>query len=1602
MMALVGYACTDDERNPVETPDVPPSANSLAVGATAGYDLNFDNTPTPEAPQTVNIYSSDLTINGVTGPSLGEWTFPTPYKVGTGVINPFMRIQASPSESGLNTDNGTPYDTKSGTRSLPLNYVPVLVDPEFNTPGGQVRQFILDANENNNKAGDWRISIDEFDVFLCAEGGDQVTTHEELHDDCVKLYDIDGGGEAVPQGTTYLPGPAFATDALTSGSGKTLDYDILIANEAFEGALIELGGTAGECQYNGVDSDPCGYWVVVYAEMGGFGADGDGFNWTTDATFEEFSTIIQPWVEVDKTATATYTRTHNWLIEKSVDKDAHVLFTGQSGSSGYTVTVTPDGKTDSDWVVAGTVTINNPSNDDVIIESITDYLTPGDIPITLDCGSPGPTYDLAAGGQLVCSYDFDGLTQEQIDNAPEGFTNNVEVQLQGLALYSATATFDFDGAPTVEYYKTVNVTDLFVAALSQLGTADWNEGGTATVFSYSRDFTCGEETGEWQYDNTATIEETNQTDDASVTLTCLDLDVSKTADTDLERTYLWTIDKSVSPASWDLFEGDDATSEYTVTVTPDGVSDAKWNVSGVITITNNNAVSVFIDAVSDEIAGLGSVTLDCGTATFPDYELTAGSSLECSYSQDMPNGDGGNNAASVTATATDDGPTKQFGDDVDFSFAEATLTNVNKTIDVVDTWPYADYMLLEDWDHDDGQKVVNYDRTFSCDDEGENPNTATIVETQQSDDAMVTVTCYALEVTKDADTDFTRTYKWDIEKSAEPGTHTLFAGQSGETEYTVKVSPNGYQDSQWAADGTITVSNPAPMDAMLLALTDEVDGVPATVDCPSMTVPAGGTLQCTYSTALPSGSDGTNVATATQQNYSYDSDLSATDAGTTQYEGDADVLFGDPTTEINKTVNVTDLFDGLLEELGPAGWDGPATTFEYKRTFSCSEEYGSEQYDNTATITETGQSDDASVTLNCLNVEVSKDFATYKTRTYNWEIDKTATPASWQLFDGDQGTTKYDVTVGLDDQNPYDDSGWMVDGEITVHNPNALSVWIQSVSDLMSPDIAAVVTCEGISFPYELTAGSDLVCGYLADSPDDSDRTNTATVSAKPTASGTAKDFTGSADVSFAEVEVTEVNKTVQVEDSWPAANTFLGSVDAVADGSKTFTYDRVFACGNVTGADDVGAGTYDNTASIVDPAMSDDASVTVECYDLTVTKDASTAWTRAWTWDINKDVDASKFLDGTYDAQNGVATVGEGQSLTVWWDIDLSASSLDYGYAASGNIKVSNAGNPIAATINDVSDLIDGSLSAAVNCGVTFPYTLAAGAELDCTYSADLTDASTLGNTATAEQQNYAYGSDLSSTMSGTTDYSGVADIVFSNIPTTEIDECVDLSDVLEQGGLGIDSAMLGDGDWCANDGLPTSFEVSFEFGGDTGIPLVCDDNLFNNTASFVTNDTQTTGSDDAPINIYQDCVEGCTLTQGYWKTHSLAHNNGKQYDDRWLNIGAEGENTDFFYSGESWITVFWTAPKGNAYYNLAHQYMAAKLNMLAGADAPQEVMVAINQAEAWLNTPSNTPAAADALKGQEAKKLRDWASIFASFNEGLIGPGHCTEEQMDEIRNG
>lgn len=132
----------------------------------------------------------------------------------------------------------------------------------------------------------------------------------------------------------------------------------------------------------------------------------------------------------------------------------------------------------------------------------------------------------------------------------------------------------------------------------------------------------------------------------------------------------------------------------------------------------------------------------------------------------------------------------------------------------------------------------------------------------------------------------------------------------------------------------------------------------------------------------------------------------------------------------------------------------------------------------------------------------------------------------------------------------------------------------------------------------------------------------------------------------------------------------------------------------------------------------------------------------------------------------------------------------------------------------------------------------------------------------------------------------------------------------------------------------------------------------------------------------------DGCTLTPGYWKTHSEF--GPAPYDATWAEL-PQGASTPFFLSGKTYHQVLWTPPAGgNAYYILAHAYIAAKLNKLNGADFT-DAQAAFDAATTVFDT--YTPAQIGALRGAARNPIVALAQTLDDYNNGLIGPGHCSD---------
>lgn len=353
------------------------------------------------------------------------------------------------------------------------------------------------------------------------------------------------------------------------------------------------------------------------------------------------------------------------------------------------------------------------------------------------------------------------------------------------------------------------------------------------------------------------------------------------------------------------------------------------------------------------------------------------------------------------------------------------------------------------------------------------------------------------------------------------------------------------------------------------------------------------------------------------------------------------------------------------------------------------------------------------------------------------------------------------------------------------------------------------------------------------------------------------------------------------------------------------------------------------------------------------VSKTAAGAYDNTFAWTIQKEVDKT-----TVSLPGGTATFN--YTVTVGHDAGTASN-----VTVSGTITVNNP-NAGAMQISGVTD----ALSNGTPCTVTGGGSQAIPAgNTQLAYSCNISalPAGSLDNTATVTWDDQ--------TIDGRHVAAGSADFTFTAVSFTgnTIDECAAVTDTYA-GSLGT---------VCVGDTNPTTFNYS------RTVPVPASGCVqYDNTATFTTNDTGATGSDSKSVQVCKTVTTtGCTYTQGYWKTHSSK--GPAPYDQKWLNLGPLGEGTLFFNSAKTWYTVFNTSPKkGNANYILAHQYMAAKLNILAGASTTSAVDAAMAGAAAYFPGITNL----DVLPVDPTRtQLIGWASTLDNYNNGLIGPGHC-----------
>lgn len=119
------------------------------------------------------------------------------------------------------------------------------------------------------------------------------------------------------------------------------------------------------------------------------------------------------------------------------------------------------------------------------------------------------------------------------------------------------------------------------------------------------------------------------------------------------------------------------------------------------------------------------------------------------------------------------------------------------------------------------------------------------------------------------------------------------------------------------------------------------------------------------------------------------------------------------------------------------------------------------------------------------------------------------------------------------------------------------------------------------------------------------------------------------------------------------------------------------------------------------------------------------------------------------------------------------------------------------------------------------------------------------------------------------------------------------------------------------------------------------------------------------------------CTYTLGYWKNHTNVWPVGS------LTLGSVS------YTQAQLLSIFGQPVQGNGLISLAHQLIAAKLNIANGAD-PTAAAAAIASADALIGALVVPPVGGGSLAPNQTSSL---TQTLDNFNNGVTGPGHCGE---------
>ncbi|MEO5617481.1 MAG: hypothetical protein ABIS67_06890 [Candidatus Eisenbacteria bacterium] len=227
----------------------------------------------------------------------------------------------------------------------------------------------------------------------------------------------------------------------------------------------------------------------------------------------------------------------------------------------------------------------------------------------------------------------------------------------------------------------------------------------------------------------------------------------------------------------------------------------------------------------------------------------------------------------------------------------------------------------------------------------------------------------------------------------------------------------------------------------------------------------------------------------------------------------------------------------------------------------------------------------------------------------------------------------------------------------------------------------------------------------------------------------------------------------------------------------------------------------------------------------------------------------------------------------------------------------------------------------------------------------------------------------DYGSVWPATQSYPGLGWANFNGAPTLNTFDGQVTTYLLGPG----ESAMVEIGDLNGESGVTTNSTQELDYGQADVVPSTPTDYVF---CTFAIGGSQGTRSEYS-LNAAgtTTLVQNCTFTQGYWKNHPGV------WPVAGLTLGS------VYYTNAQLMQIFNQPVSGNGLISLAHQSIAAKLNIANGANS-SSVAATIAAADAQIGALVIPPIGAGYLSpGSTSSKTQ----VLDNFNNGIIGPGHC-----------